>query len=174
MGARVVPKRDPADGGRTTGPRSGSLILVVVVVLLVGLILGIPFPGQGQEVVSSLGVAFLGVDGVSEWASGMQFVAALRWGPLWLLDFQAVEKLKAFGLHAGWKLSPAWLAVGLRIVNEEKRGKTKTLLQVGVRASGQFRVLGILSWYNEVGVYAPLGEKGDLQPFVSLGFSLSF
>ena len=44
----------------------------------------------------------------------------------------------------------------------------------GVRAGGQFRLLGIVSGYNEAGVYAPLGEKGDLQPFVSLGFSLSF
>ena len=123
---------------------------------------------------SSLGVAFLGLKGFEEWASGVQFVAALRWGPLWLLDFQVVEKLRAFGVHAGWKLSPAWLAVGLRIVNKEQRNKTKTIWQVGARAGGQFRVLGILSWYNEAGVYAPLGEKGDLQPFVALGFSLSF
>ena len=116
----------------------------------------------------------MGVDGFEEWASGLQFVAALRWGPFWLLDFQAVSAVRAFGLHAGWKFSPAWLAVGLRIVNEEKRGKTKTLLQVGARAGGQFAVVGVLRWYNEAGVYAPLGEKGDLQPFVALGVSLSF
>ena len=123
---------------------------------------------------SSLGVAFLGVDGFSEWASGVQFVAALKWGPLWLVDFQAVEKLKAFGFHAGWKLSPAWLAVGLRVVNEEGRRGTKTIWQVGARAGAQFDVVGLLSWYNEAGVYAPLGEKGKPQPFVALGFSLSF
>ncbi len=166
VGGALVRGGRPADGG--------GAALVGLVVGLVVLVLGIPQPARGQEVVSSLGVAFVGVDGFEEWASGVQFAAALRWGPFWLFDFQAVEKLRAFGLHAGWKVSPAWLAVGVRIVQEEQRSKTKTIWQVGARAGGQFRVLGVLSWYNEAGVYAPLGERGDLQPFVSLGFSLTF
>ena len=151
----------------------GRRFALVVFVFVFGL-LSVPLPVQGQEVSSALGIAFLGVDGFDEWESGVAFVAALHWGAFWLFDFQAVPSLRAFGLHAGWKLSPAWLAVGLRVVNEEGRRGTKTLLQVGARAGAQFDVVGLLSWYNEAGVYAPLGEKGKPQPFVALGFSLSF
>jgi hypothetical protein len=35
-------------------------------------------------------------------------------------------------------------------------------------------IAGILSWYNEVGAYAPLGERGDLMPFYGVGVSVSF
>jgi len=169
VGFALVRRGHPAEGRR-----AACVGLVLVVGFVFSLVVGIPFPGQGQEVVSSLGVAFLGVDGFEEWASGLQFVAALRWGPFWLFDFQAVGKLRAFGVHAGWKLSPAWLTVGVRLLQEEQRRGTKTLLQVGARAGGSFGMWGFVRWYNEAGVYAPLGEKGDLVPFVSLGFSLSF
>ncbi len=169
MGGALVRGGGPANGG------GAAKAFVFGVVLILGLVfvVGVEDQAQGQ-ILSALGVAFLGVDGFSEWASGVQFVAALRFGPWWLLDVQAVGKVRAFGVHAGWKRSPAWLAVGVRVVQEEKRSKTKTIWQVGARAGAQFDVVGLLSWYNEAGVYAPLGERGDLQPFVSLGLSLSF
>ncbi len=116
----------------------------------------------------------MGIDGFDKWEAGIAFSAALQWGPLWLFDVQAVERLRAFGLHAGWKLSSAWLAVGVRVLNEEGRRGPKTTVQVGARAGGRFELLGVLSWYNEAGVYVPLGERGEPMPFVALGISLTF
>ena len=166
MGSALVRSSYPAVGG-------GAAIALLGLVFVVGLIV-VPIQAQGQEVTSALGVGFVGVDGFSEWEAGVVFVAALRWGPFWLFDFQAVEGRRAFGLHAGWQLSPAWLAVGVRVLSEEQRSKTKTIWQVGARAGGRFELLGALSWYNEAGMYVPLGERGDLMPFVALGFSLTF
>jgi hypothetical protein len=154
------------------GDRPGLVLVLGIALVLAFLPVGVSV--QGQELTAALGAAFVGVDGLDEWEAGLAFVTALQWGPFWLLDFQVVERLRAFGFHAGWKLSPAWLAVGLRVLHEEQRNKTKTVWQVGARAGVKFKLVGVLFWTNELGVYLPLGERGEPIPFVALGLSLSF
>jgi hypothetical protein len=46
--------------------------------------------------------------------------------------------------------------------------------QVGARAGVEFPVVGLLHLYQELGAYAPLGVRGDVQPFYTFGVAVRF
>jgi hypothetical protein len=37
-----------------------------------------------------------------------------------------------------------------------------------------FPVVGAIALYNELGAYAPLGVRGDVQPFFTFGLAVRF
>jgi len=64
--------------------------------------------------------------------------------------------------------------VGARVLGVPKRDEIKIVWQVGARAGVSFAILGMLSLYQELGAYAPLGVRGDVQPFYTFGLSVRF
>jgi len=143
------------------------------VVLALGVLVLFGFPTAG-EWGASLGFAFVG-NGFEEYAPGVSFAGRLDLGILVLFDVVTFgEDSRAFGVCAGWDLGQSWLAVGVRVLGIPRRGEIRTIWQVGARAGMSFPLVGMLALYNELGAYAPLGVKGDVQPFFTFGLSVRF
>jgi len=114
-------------------------------------------------------------NGFEEYAPGVSFAGRLDLGVLVMFDVVSFgEGSRAFGVHAGWEILEGWLAVGARVLGVPRRGEMRTVWQVGARAGVSFPLVGMLAIYNELGAYAPLGARGDVQPFFTFGLSVRF
>jgi len=151
--------------------QNGRLLLLGLLILGMS---GLGVSASAAGLGASLGVAFVG-NGFEEFALGASFSGRLDLGILLLFDLVTFgEGSRGFGVHAGWEILEGWLAVGVRVLGVPRRGELKTIWQVGARAGVGFPLVGMLSLYNELGAYAPLGVKGDVQPFFTFGLSVRF